>query len=138
VPDEPEIADLRRRLSAAGPAPRVASAARRRYRRLAVARATPWDAFPDTTGAKMDAESVGLAEALRHPNVDCAPASRWNGWSWTRRAASLRCLTSAGRIEADQVVLAAGAVHTPVLLLGRPEACPRGSRTGPTRSGATS
>jgi hypothetical protein len=37
---------------------------------MAVARATPWDAFPDTTGAKMDAESVGLAEALKHPNVE--------------------------------------------------------------------
>jgi choline dehydrogenase-like flavoprotein len=68
VPDEPEIADLRRRLSAAGLHP-ASSPAGRRYRRMAGAARTPWDAFPDTTGAKMDAESVGLAEALRHENV---------------------------------------------------------------------
>jgi choline dehydrogenase-like flavoprotein len=30
---------------------------------------TGWDAFPCTTGAKSDAESCGLAEALKHPNV---------------------------------------------------------------------
>jgi hypothetical protein len=45
-----------------------------------------------------------------------------SGWSCaTGRVACL--LTTAGRIEADQVVLAAGAVHTPVLLLGRRGAC---------------
>jgi hypothetical protein len=77
------------------PAPR-ASAARRRHRRGWPARATPWDAFPDTTGAKMDAESVGLAEALKHPNVELRPASRWSGWSWTMTGASSCLLTTAG------------------------------------------
>jgi hypothetical protein len=47
--------------------------------------ATPWDAFPDTTGAKMDAESVGLAEALKHPNVEFSDrVSRRNVWRSTR------------------------------------------------------
>ena len=47
----------------------VVAAARHRHRTLAGARGDPWDAFPDTTGAKMDAESVGIAKALAHPNV---------------------------------------------------------------------
>jgi choline dehydrogenase-like flavoprotein len=89
VPDEPEIADLRRRLTRPGCTPR-----RSRWASISThgwpARATPWDAFPDTTGAKMDAESVGLAEALRMRTCHCAPASRWSGWSWTTGAASLR------------------------------------------------
>ena len=77
VPDEPDIA---------APAPRPSR--RRACTRLAcrwawtstrwLARApTPWDAFPNTTGAKSDAESCGLAEALKHPNV--TPADRHAG-----------------------------------------------------------
>jgi hypothetical protein len=88
VPDEPEIADLR--------SPVVGGrACTPRHLPLGVdldawlARAkTPWDAFPDTTGAKMDAESVGLAEALKHPNVDCVTGVTAERLERTRRAAS--------------------------------------------------
>jgi hypothetical protein len=45
---------------------------------------------------------------------NCAPASRWSGWRWTMTGRVAALLTSAGRMMADQVVLAAGAVHTPV------------------------
>jgi phytoene dehydrogenase-like protein len=86
----------------------------------------------------MDAESVGLAEALKHENVELrtgVTVERLELDDGARRCADdLR-----GPIEADQVVLAAGAVHTPVLLLGRRRRPVRAaSRTGPTRSGATS
>jgi choline dehydrogenase-like flavoprotein len=118
----------------------ASSAAGRRYRPHGCPARDAWDAFPDTTGAKMDAESVGLAEALKHPNVELQDRRHGRAAGAVRRAASPALLTTAGRIEADQVVLAAGAVHTPVLLLRSASgACPRtASPTGPTRSGATS
>ena len=68
VPDEPSIADLRTRLCRAGVTPASLPLGLDLERWLKRA-ATPWDAFPDTTGAKSDAESVGIADALRHPNV---------------------------------------------------------------------
>ena len=68
VPDEPSIADLRERLTRAGVTPSALPLGIDLGGWLNWA-ATPWDAFPDTTGAKSDAESVGIASALRHPNV---------------------------------------------------------------------
>lgn len=126
VPDEPDIADLRRRLSSIGLHP--ASLPLGVDLDLWLSRAaTPWDAFPDTTGAKMDAESVGLAEALKHPNVELRTgvAVERLGTDGSGRIATVR--TSAGCITAGQVVLAAGAVNTPVLLLrSANDAYPRG------------
>ena len=68
MPDEPSIADLRARLHRAGVTPSSLPLGLDLEGWLKRA-ATPWDAFPDTTGAKSDAESVGIADALRHPNV---------------------------------------------------------------------
>lgn len=116
VPDEPPIADLRRRLAAAGLHPAHLPLGVDIDRWMARAE-TPWDAFPDTTGAKMDAESVGLAEALRHPNVELRTGVTAKGLEVDVHGRICGIRTSAGRIEADEVVLAAGAVHTPVLLL---------------------
>jgi choline dehydrogenase-like flavoprotein len=126
VPDEPEIADLRRRLSAVGLNPAHLPLGVDIDRWMSRA-ATPWDAFPDTTGAKMDAESVGLAEALKHPNVELKTGVTVERLELCDDGRISCLLTTAGRIEADQVVLAAGAVHTPVLLLRSASgACPNG------------
>lgn len=114
VPDEPSVSDLARRLRAqglnVGPVP------------LAVdidawlARApTTWDAFPDTTGAKKDAEGV-LNKALKSPNVTLRTGARVT-----------RLLAEGGRVtgvelgaevlRAPVVCLCAGAVQSTVLLL---------------------
>jgi choline dehydrogenase-like flavoprotein len=126
VPDEPAIADLRSRLTAAGLSPAHLPLGVDLDAWLSRA-GTPWDAFPDTTGAKMDAESVGLAEALKHPNVELRAGVTAQRLEVDATGRVVAVVTSAGRIEADHVVLAAGAVHTPALLLrSANDACPQG------------
>ncbi len=129
VPDEPAIADLRRRLQGAGLHPASLPLGVDIERWLAKGR-TPWDAFPNTCGGKMDAETIGLNQALQHPNVTLATGSR-----------VVRLLAEAGRITgvaveragsrevlcAPIVVLCAGAVQTAALLLASADAAhPRG------------
>lgn len=117
VPDEPAIADLRRRLMGVGLHPSSLPLGVDIDRWLAKGQ-TPWDAYPDTCGGKMDAETVGLAHALQHPNVTLQTGAR-----------VVRLVASGGRITgvevagqgvltAPLVVLAAGAVMTAALLLG--------------------
>lgn len=119
VPDEPDIADLGRRLSAqglhVGPLPLAVDIDRW------LARApTTWDAFPDTTGAKLDAENAALAAALAHPNVTLVTGARV-----TRLRAEGRRVTGvevirdgqAEVISAPVVCLATGAIVTAALLL---------------------
>ncbi|MFM7444178.1 MAG: GMC family oxidoreductase N-terminal domain-containing protein, partial [Tabrizicola sp.] len=117
VPDEPPIAALRQRLTKAGLHPASLPLGVDLAKWLDRA-ATPWDAFPDTTGGKMDAETSALKAALAHPNVQLRT-----------KAMVTRLRTGAdGRISgvelaggevltADTVVLAAGAVQTAALLL---------------------
>ena len=59
----------------AGPASVLATAGDR-HRPLAAARATPWDAFPDTRSGKLDAETAPLAAALRSPDVTLATGAK--------------------------------------------------------------
>jgi choline dehydrogenase-like flavoprotein len=116
VPDEPVIADLRRRLQSVGLHPASLPLGVDIDRWLEGGQTT-WDAYPNTTGGKMDAESIGIEQALRHPNVTLRA-----GAAVTRLVAD-----STGRISgvvvgdevlsAPLVVLAAGAVQTAVLLL---------------------
>lgn len=119
VPDEPDIATLRQAFTAQGlhvsPLPLGVDLDRW------LARApTTWDAFPDTTGAKSDAENCALAEALRHPNVTLL-----TGAKVIRLQASGRRVTGVevergGRhevITAPVVCLCAGAVMSAALLL---------------------
>ena len=75
VPDEPVIADVRRRLKSVGLHPSSLPLGVDLDRWLARAK-TPWDAFPDTVGGKSDAESVGLAAALKHDNVTLLTGTR--------------------------------------------------------------
>jgi choline dehydrogenase-like flavoprotein len=120
VPDEPTIADLRTRLRRAGVTPAALPLGVDLEAWLARA-PTPWDAFPDTTGAKCDAESTGLAAALRHPNVTLETGARV-----TRLAADATGRITAvdylqGRAERrltpGLVILSAGAVNSAALLL---------------------
>lgn len=120
VPDEPTIADTRARLAKAGVRPSSLPLGVDIDAWLARA-ATPWDAFPDTTGAKCDAESVGIAEALRHPNVTLETGARV-----TRLGADAEGRITAvdyeqggvaKRMTPGLVVLSAGAVNSAVLLL---------------------
>jgi len=68
VPDEPPVADLKRRLVAqglhVGPAPLGVD-----IDKWLEGGQQTFDGFPNTRGGKMDAETCGLAEALKYPNV---------------------------------------------------------------------
>lgn len=117
VPDEPAIVDLRRRLRAAGLHPASLPLGVDIDRWLAHGK-TPWDAFPDTCGGKMDAETVGLAHALQHPNVSLrtgAQVARLDA-DTSGRITAIR-LTNGETLTAPVIVLAAGAVMSAVLLL---------------------
>ncbi|WP_193142978.1 FAD-dependent oxidoreductase [Meridianimarinicoccus sp. MJW13] len=125
VPDEPVIADLRRRLTALGLHPSAIPLAVDIDRWLAGGQ-TPWDGFPETRGGKLDAETAALARALSHDNVTLRTGCRVR-----------RLLAGAGGgitgIEVDTpgggetltapvIVLAAGAVQSAALLLGSADA----------------
>ncbi|WP_284263310.1 FAD-dependent oxidoreductase [Roseicyclus amphidinii] len=125
VPHEPAIADLDRRLRAAGLHPAPLPLAVDLDRWLARA-ATPWDAFPDTTGGKLDAETAALTLALQHPNVRLQTGVRVQRIEAEGERVT-GVMTDKGRFTAPRIVLAAGAVHTAALLLrSADEAHPRG------------
>lgn len=121
VPDEPAIADVRRRLRSVGLHPSSLPLGVDLDRWLARAR-TPWDAFPDTVGGKSDAESVGLAAALEHDNVALATGTRVVRLlpDQKGRIAGVEVERDGKRevISAPIVVLSAGAVQSAALLLG--------------------
>ena len=120
VPDEPDIAWLRQRLIAAGLHPSSLPLGVDIDRWLARAR-TPWDAFPNTGVGKLDAESAGLAAALRHDNVSLLTGARATQLILgdDDRIAAVEIVRdgATSRITADTFVLSAGAVRTAALLL---------------------
>jgi choline dehydrogenase-like flavoprotein len=119
VPDEPEVAALRRALAAQGLHPSALPLGVDIEAWLARG-ATTWDAFPDTTGAKSDAESCGLAEALRHPNVSLRTGARVvRLLAQGRRVTGVEIEAEERRevIEAPVIALCAGAVMSAALLL---------------------
>ena len=69
VPDEPDMAALRERLTSARVRPSHIPTGVELDAWLEAGQTT-WDAYPNTCGAKMDAESCGLASALTHDNVN--------------------------------------------------------------------
>ena len=120
VPDEPDIATLRQAFAAQGLHPSALPLGVDLERWLARA-PTTWDAFPDTTGAKSDAESCGLAVALAYPNVTLLTGTRVN-----RLIALGRRVTGVEvegpdevrtTLQAPVVCLCAGAVMSAALLL---------------------
>jgi len=125
VPDEPAIADLRRRLRGLGLHPASLPLGVDLGRWLGRG-ATPWDAFPDTCGGKMDAETVALTAALRHPNVTLLEQARalrlLAGVDDRITGVEVDHAGQAGLITAPLIVLAAGAVNTAALLLASADA----------------
>ena len=125
VPDEPAIADLRRRLASVGLHPSSLPLGVDIDRWLAKGR-TPWDAFPNTRGGKMDAETVGLTTALSHPNVTLRTGARATRLiaDATGRITGVEVEGVEGRetLHAPLVVLAAGAVQSAALLLASADA----------------
>lgn len=117
VPDEPPIAALRKRLSKVGLHPSSLPLGVDLVKWLARA-PTPWDAFPDTTGGKMDAETAALKAALQHNNVQLrtkAIVSRLHTGNDDRITG---VELAAGKVlSAPVIVLAAGAIQTAALLL---------------------
>ncbi len=120
VPHEPVIADLARRLKAAGLNPSPLPLGVDLDRWLAHG-ATPWDGHPDTCGGKMDAETCGLAEALKHPNVTLQTGTHVERLiadaSGTITGVAVTRDGTRETLTAPVVVLAAGAVNTAALLL---------------------
>lgn len=130
VPDEEPIAELRRRFAAVGVHPSCLPLGVDIEDWLSHGR-TPWDAFPNTRSGKMDAESVGLATALRHPNVTLMEGARVRrlvaGPEGRIESVKFERDGWADSVSAPVVVLAAGAVNSAVLLLASAdEAHPRG------------
>jgi choline dehydrogenase-like flavoprotein len=121
VPDEPAIARVRERIKGVGLHPFPLPLGVDIDRWLMRAK-TPWDAFPDTGAGKMDAESCGLAEALRYPNVDLrenAKVERLLMEPDGKRLVGVE-VTSGGErqdVSAKIVILSAGAVNSAALLL---------------------
>lgn len=119
VPDEPDIARLRAAFTAQGL--RVSSLPLGVDLDRWLARApTAWDAFPDTTGAKSDAESCGLAEALKHPNVTLMTATRATRLVVEGRRVTAVEVEREGRgevLSAPIICLSAGAILSSALLL---------------------
>lgn len=119
LPDEPDIATLRRAFTAQGlhPSPLPLGVDLDRW----LARApTTWDAFPDTTGAKSDAESCALAEALKHPNVTLMTGTRAIRLiAEGRRVTGVQVERAGSRetLTAPVVCLCTGAILSAALLL---------------------
>jgi choline dehydrogenase-like flavoprotein len=138
VPDEPDIAALRAAFAAQGlhPAPLPLGVDVEAWLKRAP---TTWDAFPCTTGAKSDAESCGLAEALKHPNVTLLTGARVVRLvACGRRVTGVEVERNGRRevMEAGLVVLAAGAVMTAALLLASAnDDHPRGLANGSDQVG---
>lgn len=121
VPDEPEIADFRGRLTSIGLHPSSLPLGVDIDRWLARGR-TPWDAFPDTTGAKMDAEAACLAFLLERSNLKLMTETRVTrlvaeaGGRISEVEVSRNGVTQ--MLTAPTIVLAAGAVNSAAILLG--------------------
>ena len=117
VPDEAPIAALRKRLAKVGLHPSPLPLGVDLAQWLARAR-TPWDAFPDTTGGKMDAETAALKVALRHGNVRLRTKARVTSLQTGTSGRITGVELSGGEVlTAPVVVLAAGAIQSVALLL---------------------
>ena len=122
VPDEEPIALVRERLQALGLKPFSLPLGVDIERWLETG-ATPWDAFPDTRSGKMDAETCGLAEALKHSNVSIetgAEVTRLIARSSNGQIDGVEYRDRTGevcRLNPKLLVLSAGAVNSAALLL---------------------
>jgi choline dehydrogenase-like flavoprotein len=120
VPDEPAIAKVRERLKTVGLHPASLPLGVDIERWLERAK-TPFDAFPDTLTGKMDAESCGLAAALKDPNItletgadvlrlETDVANRVSGIVYRQKGEEKR-------LSPKLTILSAGAVRSSILLM---------------------
>jgi choline dehydrogenase-like flavoprotein len=120
VPDEPAIAKVRERLRSIGLHPASLPLGVDIDRWLARAR-TPFDAFPDTLTGKMDAESCGLATALKDKDITLetgADVIRLETDDANRIASIVyRQRGEEKRLSPKLTVMSAGAVRSTTLLL---------------------
>ena len=120
VPYEPQIADAAERLRRLGLNPAPLPLALDLEKWLARAK-TPWDGVPDTHSGKIDAETGPLDQALAHPNVRLITGTHVTHLATDAtgkriEAAHYRQGNEAGKLSAERVVLAAGAVNSSILL----------------------
>lgn len=130
VADEADIADLRIRLKRAGLRPSTLPLGVDIDRWLASGQTT-WDAYPNTCGGKMDAETCGLAAALSHENVSLLTGCRVVALSVepSGHVSSVRYEKDrqVSEVSAQIIVLAAGAVQSAALMLASANKnCPAG------------
>lgn len=127
VPDEPTISTLRNQLVRAGVTPSSLPLAVDHKAWLARGE-TPWDAFPDTTGAKKDAENTALVKALAFANVTLISGAKvtrlGTGTSghvsfveFTQKDAGTSDQARQKRLGVGTCILSAGAVNSAALLL---------------------
>ncbi|MBC7736678.1 MAG: GMC family oxidoreductase [Candidatus Saccharibacteria bacterium] len=119
VPDEPPVADLKRRLVRqglnVGPVPLGVDIDKWLEGGLQT-----FDGFPNTRGGKMDAENCGLAAALKHPNVTLqrnAEVVRLHSDGHRITAVEYLAQGKPVRIAAPVICLCMGAVKSAALLL---------------------
>ncbi|MGI9367956.1 MAG: GMC oxidoreductase [Ruegeria sp.] len=117
VPDEEEIADLKSRLKSAGLTPSSVPLGVDIDRWLDGGQTT-WDAYPNTCGGKMDAETTALIKALEHPNVKLMTNAKVQRLLTDQTGMIVGVeLDGTDRLVAPIVVLSAGAVQSAALLL---------------------
>ncbi len=117
VAHEAPIAALRGRLAKTGLHPSSLPLGVDIDRWLARAK-TPWDAFPDTTGGKMDAETAALKSALQHGNVQLRTRAMVKRLVTGENGLITGVELASGEVlAAPVVVLAAGAIQSAALLL---------------------
>jgi len=112
VADEADIADLRARLRSAGLSPASVPLGVDIDRWLSAGQTT-WDAFPNTCGGKMDAETCALAEALVHENVELLTSAPVNKLLSDDKGRVTGVEVSGhGTLRAPLIVVSAGAVQS--------------------------
>ncbi len=121
VPDEPDMARHREKLTAAGLNPRSLPLGVDIERWLKGGQ-TPWDAFPDTRSGKMDAESCPLAKALAAPNVSMQTGAYVETLETSPDGKKIIAVNAVvkgvhQRLTPKIVILSAGAVNSSALLL---------------------
>jgi choline dehydrogenase-like flavoprotein len=121
VPDEPAIARARAELKGLGLHPASLPLGVDIEAWLAGGR-TGWDAFPNTGSGKMDAESIGLAAALKDGNIRLQTGAMVERLEASPDGKSIAAIHyrqggEAKRLSPKLVILSAGAVNSAVILL---------------------
>lgn len=119
VADEADIKQLRTRLQTAGVAPAALPLGIDVNRWLQRA-STPWDAFPDTTNAKVDAQTL-LQQALAKPNVTLITGAQVKKLMTGKDGEVTRLIYDKNgqshSLDPKLTILSAGAVNSAALLL---------------------